>query len=166
MKKKIAFMLALVTITAGTITAFAEANNVDEPTKIKVTGSYYDSKYTTVSVDVSWDEMEFTYFGGHRFWNPEDHTYYTTSQGWWSEEKAITVTNHSNTDIQAQLSFNSAIDGLQGNFDKNVLDIATAEGTTVEEAPKGISKFSVSGTGIETSGTELGTITVTIQEKT
>ena len=50
-------------------------------------------------------EMNFTYFGGHKVWDPETHSYTTESACWWNEPKEITVTNHSNSAIKAQLNF-------------------------------------------------------------
>lgn len=49
-------------------------------------------------------------------------------------------------------------------FDEDVILLETAEGTTVDAAPKDSTYFSVSGAGIDTNNTDLGTITVTISE--
>ena len=105
MKNKFAIIAALVLASTSVVTAYAvnsEKNDGSEPTNIKVTGSYIDSKSTTMSVDVEWEEMNFTYFGGHKVWDPETHSYTTESACWWDEPKAITVTNHSNSAIKAQ----------------------------------------------------------------
>lgn len=70
MKNKFAIIAALVLASTSVVTAYAvnsEKNDGSEPTNIKVTGSYIDSKSTTMSVDVEWEEMNFTYFGGHRY---------------------------------------------------------------------------------------------------
>ena len=80
------------------------------------------------------------------------------------EPKEITVTNHSNSAIKAQLNFASKVEGLNGMFDEDVILLETAEGTAVDAAPKDSTYFSVSGAGIETNNTDLGTITVTISE--
>ena len=110
-----------------------------------------------MSVDVEWEEMNFTYFGGHKVWDPETHSYTTESACWWDEPKEITVTNHSNSAIKAQLNFASKVEGLNGMFDEDVILLETAEGTAVDAAPK-------DSAGIETNNTDLGTITVTIYE--
>ena len=103
MKNKFAIIAALVLASTSVVTAYAvnsEKNDGSEPTNI-------DSKSTTMSVDVEWEEMNFTYFGGHKVWNPETHSYTTESACWWDEPKEITVTNHSNSAIKAQLNFAS-----------------------------------------------------------
>ena len=167
MKNKLAIIAALVLASTSVVTAYAvnsEKNDGSEPTNIKVTGSYIDSKSTIMSVDVEWEEMNFTYFGGHKVWNPETHSYTTESASWWYEPKEITVTNHSNSAIKAQMNFASKVEGLNGRFDDDVILLKTAEGTTVDAAPKDSTHFSVSGAGIETNNTDLGTITVTISE--
>ena len=151
MKNKFAIIAALVLASTSVVTAYAvnsEKNDGSELTNIKVTGSYIDSNSTTMSVDVEWEEMNFTYFGGHKVWDP----------------KEITVTNHSNSAIKAQLNFASKVEGLNGMFDEGVILLETAEGTAVDAAPKDSTHFSVSGAGIETNNTDLGTITVTISE--
>lgn len=85
MKNKFAIITALVLASTSVVTAYAvnsEKNDGSEPTNIKVTGSYIDSKSTTMSVDVEWEEMNFTYFGGHKVWDPETHSYTTESACW------------------------------------------------------------------------------------
>ena len=68
MKNKFAIIAALVLASTSVVAAYAvnsEKNDGSEPTNIKVTGSYIDSKSSTMSVDVEWEEMNFTYFGCH-----------------------------------------------------------------------------------------------------
>lgn len=62
------------------------------------------------------------------------------------------------------MNFASKVEGLNGMFDEDVILLETAEGTAVDAAPKDSTHFSVSGAGIETNNTDLGTITVTISE--
>lgn len=68
-KKKAALLLAAV-LTASMAAAVSAEENAD-------TGS-------EISVDISWEEMNFTYFGGHKIWDPETHTYSTASDMWYS----------------------------------------------------------------------------------
>lgn len=62
------------------------------------------------------------------------------------------------------MNFASKVEGLNGMFYEDVILLETAEGTAVDTAPKDSTYFSVSGAGIETNNTDLGTITVTISE--
>ncbi len=164
MKRKTALIAALALCTSS-ITAFAETNDGTSPTEIQVSANYTDSKYVTVSADIEWDDMTFEYTEGGEVWNTETHKYETTTGGWSAEGKEISVTNHSNADIKADLAFTSNIEGLKGKFSKSRIKLATAEGTTREQAPADSTKFSVSGAGIE-SDTTLGNITVTIAATT
>ena len=160
MKRKTAFITALALCTSS-ITAFAETNDGTSPTEIQVSANYTDSKYVTVSADIKWDDMTFEYTESGKVWNTKTHQYEATAGGWSTESKEISVTNHSNADIKADLAFTSNIEGLKGEFSKSKIKLVTAEGTT----PADSAKFSVSGTAIE-SDSALGNITVTITATT
>lgn len=164
MKRKTAFITALALCTSS-ITAFAETNDGTSPTEIQVSANYTDSKYVTVSADIKWDDMTFEYTESGKVWNTKTHQYEATAGGWSTESKEISVTNHSNADIKADLAFTSNIEGLKGEFSKSKIKLVTAEGTTPAEAPADSAKFSVSGTAIE-SDSALGNITVTITATT
>ena len=123
-----------------------------------------------ISVDIAWAAMDFTYTGASQgTWNPVTHTYDGATEGSWSDNTpAITVTNHSNVAINATLDFTPAVDGVVGTFTEvsgtendNILELATAEGTTLENAPTATANFGISGAAIDADKT-LGTITVAI----
>lgn len=99
-------------------------------------------------VDVEWGTMEFTYTAaGVSTWNPETHEYETSVEDRWSGHgNTVTVKNHSNAAVEAELEFQVA-DGyhLTGSFDKTVLKLASAEGTKPEEAPFETAEFMLSG---------------------
>ncbi len=155
MKKKLAFILALA-LSAGSITAFADE-------EIEVKGKYVagTSAGTIIAVDVTWEDMTFTYTDGDKTWNPDTHEYDSTEGKWSADTKTIAVTNHSNTDIAVEPEFSSAVDGLSGKFDKDGFSLVSAEGTAVENAPSDSIEFSVSGAGISADG-KIGTITINI----
>ncbi len=141
--------------------------------EITITGVYQagttaDEK---ISVDIVWDAMEFTYAAPSQgTWNPAAHAYEGATEGGWSDNTpAITVTNHSNVAVNATLAFTAAVDGVVGAFTEasgtendNILNLATAEGTEVANAPTATANFGISGTAIDATKT-LGTITVTIK---
>ena len=141
--------------------------------KITITGVYQagttaDEK---ISVDIVWDAMEFTYAAPSQgTWNPAAHAYEGATEGGWSDNtRTITVTNHSNVAVNATLAFTVAVDGVVGAFTEasgtendNILNLATAVGTTVENAPTATANFGISGTAID-ANQKLGTITVTIK---
>jgi hypothetical protein len=57
------------------------------------------------------------------------------------------------------------VDGLNGSFDKTEFDLASAENTTIENAPTDTTAFGISG-GAITKDQKIGTITVKITSDT
>ena len=141
--------------------------------EITITGVYQagtaaDEK---ISVDIVWEAMDFTYTAPSQgTWNPATHAYEGATEGGWSDNTpTITVKNHSNVAVNATLGFTPDVAGVIGTFTEasgtandNVLELATAEGTEVENAPTATANFGISGAAIDADKT-LGTITVTIK---
>lgn len=161
MKKKLAFMLAVISVMSVP-SAAAETNDGTEPTVITVGADYTDAKSITMSADITWEEMSFEYTAGSQQWNAAKHSYNEVGGGWSDETKSITIANHSNADIKAEFTFNTAVEGLNAEFDKPSVTLPTAEGTTYENAPKTSVKVGMSGAGI-TDDRSLGSISVTIE---
>ena len=172
MKKLFAALLAIIMLASMSVTAFAAENTGATPTDITVNGTYTPGATADeiISADIAWDAMDFTYTGASQgTWNPATHAYEGATEGGWSDNTpAITVTNHSNVAINATLDFTPAVDGAVGTFTEesgtendNILELATAEGTTLENAPTATANFGISGAAIDADKT-LGTITVAI----
>ena len=172
MKKTLFIILALVMALSLSVTAFAATNDGSSPTDITVNGTFVSGTASDekISVDIVWESMDFTYTGASQgTWNPVTHTYDGATEGSWSDNTpAITVKNHSNVAVNATLGFKADVVGVVGTFTEtsgtendNILNLATAEGTTVENAPNATAKFGISGAAIDADKT-LGTITVTI----
>ena len=165
MKKVLSFVLALAMLLSLPAIAFAEVNNGTSATTITVNGTYAPAK--KISVTVSWENMDFTYTASG--WDPDTHQY-TGSGAWSTDTKTITVTNHSNVAVTATLGFtpeagSNVTGAFTGTDPGNTLSLATAVGTTVENAPTASAKFGISGEAI-TESKKIGTITVTIQAAT
>ena len=144
----------------------------NEDREITVNGSFVPGTAADeiISVDVAWEAMDFTYTGASQgTWNPVTHAYEGAIEGGWSNNTpAITVTNHSNVAVNATLSFTANVTGVVGTFTEvsgtendNILELATAEGTAVADAPTASANFGISGAAID-ADKALGTITVTI----
>ena len=96
----------------------AETINENQGTASQaVRGTYVEGTAVTVyRVDIVWDSLDFTYKAGEsRIWDPDTHTYTTdSSTGWFNangdQSSTITVTNHSNTAIDATVGFKRASD--------------------------------------------------------
>ena len=174
MKKILSVILALVIALSLSVTAFAATNDGSSPTDITVNGTFVSGTAAgeKISVDIVWEAMDFTYTAASQgTWNPVTHTYEGATKGGWSNNTpAITVTNHSNVAVNATLGFTADVDGVIGTFTEvsgtandNILNLATAEGTEVANAPTATANFGISGDAINASQ-KLGTITVTIAE--
>ena len=173
MKKLFATLLAVAMLASVSVTAFAaETNHGTQDTEITVNGSYVSGAAgsSVISVDIEWEAMNFTYSAtSEGTWNPATHAYDGQTEGGWSDNTpAITVTNHSNVAVNATLGFTADVTGVVGTFTEasgtendNILNLATAEGTEVANAPTATANFGISGAAIDANKT-LGTITVTI----
>ena len=173
MKKLYSLFLAILMIATLAIPVFA-GETIDGSATVNVNGivQYTGSSETQiVSVDVAWEDMTFTYVEGVHFgWDPENHEYAGAYEGYWENDRAdITVTNHSNTEVTATLSYEGIVETVIGAFteasgtmDDGILELATAVDTEVEGAPTATATFGVSGS-INESADMLGEITVLIE---
>ncbi len=177
MKKIFAIILSVALLATMSVTAFASEGKIsasDDSMEIELTATYVPGleKSTVYKVDVEWGSMEFTYTGvSAGTWNPDTHTYDgKTYKGTWSCEadaNKIKVTNHSNAAVTVNLACElpSDIYGAFSNADGDTitsLSLATAEGTSVGDAPAAVAYFNVPSGIINQSG-KLGTITITIE---
>lgn len=170
MKKLLTLVPALLLVVSLSMTAFASpvTNEGKTPSSITVNGIYDAGSVAdeSISVDITWGKMEFTYSEGSRSgWNPETHEYAAVANpGWVYEEgeNIITVTNHSNVDVTASFAFEAA-EGVDvtGSFTTDSFDLSTAVDTAVGEAPFDTTAFTIDGGSIAESGA-IGTITVTV----
>ena len=126
-----------------------------------------------ISVDIAWGAMSFSYTDeSEGTWDPATHEFVDKTPAKWENVKdengdptnKISVTNHSNTEINAVMTFTKA-EGtdIEGSFDKAKLTLDSAEGKTVENAPTSEAVFNVTGGSITADGT-IGTIAVAISK--
>ena len=165
----------LLIFSLVTVTAFAADTttiNGESRTATKAVKASYSSGAgggTVYSVDITWGSVEFTYSEGSvTTWDPETHTSGQGGTGRWSNSgNTITVTNHSNTGVTANLVYASeqGYEGISGSFgNKSTMNLATAVDTPVASAPTDTAALTLSGaldSKVATS-TQIGTITVTI----
>lgn len=139
----------------------------------EVKATYYtDDKADTVySVDIAWGDMQYKYtVSTEGTWNPSTHKFDGASEtGNWSCDTGanqVTVTNHSNAAVKAEFDYEAEGEykGITGSFDGSTVNLATAEGTEVLNAPKATSTLSLSGALKKnvTTPTTIGTATVTL----
>ena len=179
MKKKTALVLTLAMVfSLAPLSAYADMITTGGGTASHdVTATYRaDSSGgagaggKVYSVDITWGDMAFTYTAEAGIWDPTTHKTTDAEGGVWTVDKeggnTITVTNHSNTGVTAAFSYAAAsgFEGISGSFDNAQLDLRTAVGTAVDEAPNGTAALSLSGAlgSTTTDNTKIGTITVTL----
>lgn len=167
MKKIIALVLALLLVASLGVTAFAETNDGKAPSSATVRGKYEagDEAPETISVDVTWEDMKFTYREGSKEWNPDTHEYEQLEGKWDETPKNIKVVNNSNINVLCNVKcvWN---DGIIGGFG-TVGGSSESEYTTTINSPKNASYYELSqpifvtGGKLTTAG-NIGTVTVTI----
>lgn len=174
MRKATAIISALVLALACSFSAMAAngsatvekgSANVDVQAK-------YESSVTTpevYSVDIAWGEMEFTYSAsGSLQWDASTHQYTENVSATWSGKgNTVTVTNHSNAEVDVALSYASLGEyaAVNGSFDVETDTLNAGVVGDAEGADKVVSTLTLDGELAETvtEFTKIGTITVTIQ---
>ena len=181
MKKILALTLTIVLTLCLALPTFAREPSISEnngTASVTVNGTFNAGSIAAevISVDVSWGSMSFTYNDTvEGTWNDDTHNYDgAVAANWTCEANAnkITVTNHSNTPVEAQLTFAKADNtNIEGNFTETfgtpndgVMMIDTAVGTLPTAAPTVSAYFNVTAGSITANGV-LGTITLKIVNK-
>ncbi len=137
---------------------------------IEISGTYTPGAAADeiISVDIAWDAMDFTYTGASQgTWNPVA----TPMKAQQRAAGRTTRRHHRHQSFQCGCERNAWLTanftGVVGTFEAsgtendNVLELATAEGTEVANAPTATANFGISGAAID-ANKALGTITVPI----
>ena len=159
MKKTISITMAFALVATLSTAAFAAvADDADIKKDIGVNAKYVEDIKTskTISADVVWGEMEFTYsVNGTKTWNAKTHEYDIDTKCEWSAKgNDISVTNHSNTDIDVDFTYDE-------------VTIPTAENKAVDDEILTISTDLTLSGGLSSDVTDLtkvGNVAVTIAE--
>ena len=140
MDKKIkAFFAAMGIATALLVSVPASADNSDSKVQ--------------VSIDITWDSLEFTYTDGQ--WDPETHSY--KGGGWSDSGGNFTLTNTGNVGVMADFSYKQAegMDEIKGYFSSSELIVPISESKNC--------KLSLSGKPTEHFESKTtGTVTVNV----
>ena len=176
MKKLIATALAL-TMTLSLSTTALAGGNVDGAglgsQDINVTAKYNDdaTEPTVYSVDLTWEDMTFTYNEfGTRIWDPDTHTYKdTTSAGWDKNTAAVTATNHSNANVTVSFTYTPQGDtGVDASMSKDSFILYAGVENYPDDASTDSAVLTIQGSSepngsVTAEGVTIGTITVTIE---
>ncbi|MBR5792758.1 MAG: hypothetical protein IKY34_06595 [Ruminiclostridium sp.] len=173
MKKLIAILLSLtfvlsVSVCAGTIMpGYSEQKTV--------TATYRATDAPVYSVDITWGSMVFVYAKKSAgLWDPETHTYSNAvTEGWQYPVDStsglaaneIKITNHSNAEIGYTVTFapSSTLTRSDTSYtlEKDTDTIATAVGTSIDNAPYKIARLVLNGE-TPSESFDVGTLNVTI----
>lgn len=173
MKKLITTALITVLITAMSINVFA--SGVPGNQNIDVEAKYVDNTTTpgVYSVDVQWDNMQFTYSKtGTKAWKSDTHTYTDNTNGSWSVDgNTIKVTNHSNRELNVSFTFSKEVsitENISGNFSIETKDLNAGIENNVGGADSVTSALTLVGDlgKNKTAFTKIGAITVSLDENT
>lgn len=111
MKKIISAIMILALLMALGTTAFASSiTDTETGSSQEVLASFKEGvkDKTIISVDISWNQMSFTYKGASEpVWDALEHKYVGEPEDahWELSNATITVTNHSNTVLQAIINY-------------------------------------------------------------
>lgn len=178
MKKMFVTALAMTMVLGMSTTAFAAEGSVNgadtgAQDPIDVTAKYNDGakEPTVYSVDLTWEDMTFTYNeSGTRTWDPDTHTYTdTTSAGWDKVTAAVTATNHSNAQVTVKFDYTpQGTTGVTASMSKLSFILAAGVENRPNEAATNSSLLTINGStkpnsSVTAEGVTIGTITVTIE---
>lgn len=174
MKKTISITMAFALVATLSTAAFAAvADDADIKKDIGVNAKYVEDIKTskTISADVVWGEMEFTYsVNGTKTWNAKTHEYDIDTKCEWSAKgNDISVINHSNTDIDVDFTYEplDKYSFVKGEFTYDEVTIPTAENKAVDDEILTISTDLTLSGGLSSDVTDLtkvGNVAVTIAE--
>lgn len=171
--KKLFVMIMAFLILAVPVTAFAAEETITSENgsqSIDVQAKYTNGTTTpdVYSVDVTWGAMQFTYSAsGTKEWDPSTHQYTdNTTTGWSASGNTVTVTNHSNKDVDVTFAYakTSGFDGVSGAFSVESDTLAAGAEGNVGGADSVSTELTLSGTlaSTVTEFTKVGSITVSL----
>ena len=150
------------------ITAFASQIGSRE-IDVKAKYSVVSTTPASYSVDLQWTDMTFTYTREDtRIWNPLTHTYKTGSRSGWDKTRgSITVTNHSNVDVQVTVAYLPEPDtGIKGVLKNASAKLKAGVVGDYKGADRMTATLPVSGTpekSVTDAETNIGKLRITIQ---
>ncbi len=169
MKKFLAISLALVMVLALSVTCFAEITfELEELGEVSenVTVTYNDGAAApdTYAIDIEWGDLSFEYTQVKQKWDAQNHVEVDDgTSGWVNNTATITVTNHSNVDVNAKIEYIAGTASGTASFaltGGNATDLA--EATPAEQA-KLQATLTASGVPAEDANNAVvGSIKVTI----
>lgn len=173
MKKMISAILVVTALCCMSMTVFAaDTATVGQngSKEIEVTAKYASSSVTpnVYSVDIEWSSMNFTYTEQETAtWNANDHSYsVSTDAGWDKTTATVKVTNHSNVDVNVDVTYTAVgSTGITGTITNGSAALDAGVVGNYAGADSQTATLTISGTpndAVTADGVKIGTIKVTI----
>ena len=157
--------LLLCMCISGTVTAEVGNRQIDVNARVKT-----ETKAAAVySVDLMWSDMTFTYIRQENLtWNAKDHSYKSRSSGKWDKTRGtITVVNHSNVDVQVDVTYTPLEGtGITGTLRNGSRRLKAGREGDYEGADRMTATLVIGGKPNETiteEETRIGTLKITIR---
>lgn len=160
-------LLVLMTVicVSGAVAAEVGSQQIDVKARYK-TVSKAPASY---SVDLAWSDMTFTYTREDTLtWNAKDHSYKSRSSGKWDKTKGtVTVTNHSNVDVQVTVTYTPLEDtGITGTLRNGSRTLKAGKEGDYEGADSMTATLVISGKPtnlLDGDEIKIGSLTITIR---
>ena len=167
MKKVIRILTAFVLVLSMSLTAYAATRSDSRNVIAQYTQTTTED--AVYSIEMTWDDLTFTYIEQTiNTWDPDTHTYTTQTGGGWNKTTAtVKVTNHSNVAVDVEMTLTS-VTGTGVNVGLVGGDATLAAGTVgnVSGAESVSGLITVSGkpnSSVTATGVSIGKITVTVK---
>ena len=189
--KKLLSILAVVALLAclGCMNAYADTVVLDENTNsatsdrdviVNVKDGNGDiiggstetgSTEKVYSVDVAWEAMTFVFVteqtADELVWDPDTHTYENLEGQWEDATAVITVTNHSNAEVDVAAAFSNGTTvseklGVTATVTGTDGPLASAVGTTLDNAPSMTYNVTVTGEPTQLAPFTVDNVVVTL----
>ena len=167
MKRLLWNLILLLLPSILSVNAFASEIGSKE-IDVKAKYSVVSTTPASYSVDLRWTDMTFTYTREDtHIWDPLTHTYKVGSKSGWDKARgSITVTNHSNVDVQVKMEYLPEPDtGIKGILKNASAKLKAGVLGDYEGADSVTATLTVSGTPEKTettAATKIGKLRITI----
>ena len=166
MRKFVSIALALVMVLALSVTCFAVTMNAPGSESAEVKVSYIDGAAAPATrvIEIAWGDLSFEYTQAPQKWDEEQHKEVDDGvSGWTKGEATITVTNHSNVAVNAQIVY--AAGTASGTAVIHQTGGAQTDLAAATPAAQAALEATLTASGIpaeDAANTVVGTVTVTI----
>ena len=146
--------------------------NKDYANMEKLNAAYIDARnglvVQPVSIDLTWQEMDFVYTAGESTWDPETHTDTATGGSWQAKDNSnlISITNNTTSNLSVGLDFTlaSEFSGVSGKFYDGSTQLASTFVIAAEDSKDIMLELEGAIPNTTTDRTKGGTVKITVSK--